>query len=67
MEWQDIETAPKDGTEVLVYAPPYGGLGDIIRKASWHEEAGWRVDEFRSVTHWQPLTPNPNGLERVER
>ena len=57
--WQPIETAPKDGTEVLVYAPPYAGLGDIICRAAWHDDAGWCVDELREVTHWQPLPDAP--------
>jgi hypothetical protein len=51
MTWQPIETAPKDGTEVLLYHPdlgmacwPWWG-----RQGPWHE-----------VTHWMPLPPPPD-------
>lgn len=57
--WRTMDSAPKDGTEVLVYAPPYAGLGDIICKAAWHNDAGWCVDELRTVTHWQSLPAFP--------
>lgn len=61
-EWQPIDTAPRDGTVVLIYAPPHAGLGDIICKASWHEDAGWCVDELRDVTHWMPM-PSPPAMK----
>jgi hypothetical protein len=59
--WRLIETAPKDGTEVLVFGRPISGE----RGSIWVEhyevvqaggEAGWPM----SVTHWMPL-PAPPG------
>jgi hypothetical protein len=53
--WQDISTAPKDGTVIWVYAPAYDGLDAITSICAWHEDAGFCIDELRSPTHWQPL------------
>lgn len=57
-EWQDISSAPKDGTYVLVYCPN-SFLGDyhVVR---WRG-ATYDTDEGESIynaTHWRPL-PNP--------
>lgn len=75
MIWNLIETAPKDGTEILLYAPlmytEIGELKDIITIGFWAEtfggeEAGWDVPQFgegfahfESFTHWMPLPPKP--------
>ena len=68
MQWQPIETAPRDGTRVLVYArldPPekwHEALRDIppvMAVASWHPDGGWCVCEVRDATHWMPLPAPP--------
>ncbi len=65
--WQEMETAPTDGSIVLVYAPPPDpekwhetvcGLPAIICTAAYHEDAGYCVDDIREPTHWRPL-PHP--------
>lgn len=65
-DWQPIETAPRDGTEVLVYATlpdhlqwadPDKQLRPVVRVTAWHPDAGWCVDELREATHWCPLRP----------
>jgi hypothetical protein len=69
--WQPIETAPKDGTCVIVYPPTFDGL---VSCAKWDEDRYakrprpyWRrMDAFGQVTrsrdnqptHWMPL-PDP--------
>ena len=58
-QWRPIESAPKDGTLVLVYCPPYAGLSSIRCTAEYHTDAGWCVDELRTVTHWLPLPSAP--------
>jgi len=66
-EWQPIETAPKDGTFVLVYAPNVGE--PRVTVGSWDrepdEEGGqrWRDDLFAwdtiEPTHWKTLPEPP--------
>lgn len=64
-EWHDIETAPKDGTKILVikeYFDPYRKL-----PMSWHDIAywtthnsgGWVSATAGTPTHWRPLPPPP--------
>ena len=62
--WQSIDTAPKDGTHILL---PFGG--SCIVGYWWHspggEENRWCADlsanrdEDLSPTHWMPLPPKP--------
>jgi Lar family restriction alleviation protein len=67
-DWMPIETAPRDGTEVLVYAAmpdhlqwadPDKQLRQIVRVTAWHPDAGWCVDELREASHWRPLPEGP--------
>jgi hypothetical protein len=60
MNWQPIETAPRDGTTVQVYLPPKDGLPGFVTTCAWHPDAGWCADELREITHWAPL-PEPPG------
>ena len=59
-EWQPIETAPRDGTNVWVYAAPFQDLPGFQCRYGYHPEGGWCVDELREVTHWQPLLLPPD-------
>jgi hypothetical protein len=63
--WQPIETAPRDGTPVLIGC----GLTQSQRWAVWsggmwrdgQESAGGRVSGVPSPTHWRPLPTPPEG------
>lgn len=65
--WQDIATAPRDGTPVLAYAPATDpvkwaiDLPSLICAAAYHDDAGWCVCTCREVTHWRPLPAPPKG------
>jgi hypothetical protein len=71
MDWQPIETAPKDGTAVLVfgerYSTPNGTPG--IAVARWYEDGfppqTWWGTAGNSLvvqcpSHWMPLPPPPD-------
>lgn len=71
-EWQPIETAPKDGTHILIATP-----GRSVLIAYWREEAlferfekgaawqvfdcedGWYSWAEKEATHWMPLPEAP--------
>lgn len=63
-QWQPIETAPKDGTEILAW----DGQGQAT--VSWKNGrwslvyAGWRAEDgdFDAAINWQPL-PAPPEVE----
>ncbi len=58
-EWQPIETAPKDGTSILLYAcerdvDVYSVVEGFTFEGDWLTQFGY-VD----ATHWMPLPPAP--------
>lgn len=73
MNWQPIETAPKDGAHILII--DMTGTIPIADIAHWHEgtfRAGtadcWEdakgkgpeiMGVYNSATHWMPLPPPP--------
>lgn len=71
-DWQSIETAPKDGTRVIL---SWGGksingfyLDNSKTPVPWE---GWRVESMvphppGTPTHWQPFPP-PYGAAMSER
>lgn len=67
-QWQPIESAPRDGTRVLVCTGPVGAFK--VRRyyvTHWlsrqHDRFGngWSFDGdgFINPTHWRPLPPPP--------
>jgi hypothetical protein len=69
-EWQPIETAPTDGTWVLVWGPSqrwssvmmaWFALNHRSGKAYWKDSTEW--DDYELVddqpTHWMPLPEPP--------
>lgn len=73
-EWQDIETAPRDGTVVLLWAEDAAGPVEMawdpegfnplasLRKGIWVGYGGqltWSEDRGAGPTHWMPLPEPP--------
>ena len=62
MEWQLIETAPKDGTSVLLWD---GGVVIGEWRPGYHpwNEGSWLIEggqiTARNATHWMPLPEKP--------
>lgn len=60
IDWRPIETAPKDGSRILLWTevgiPSWGGPQAAVGRWSgyWSDD---NCDEFRSVTHWAPINP----------
>ena len=59
-EWKPIESAPKDGSRVLIWHPDY--CAPIT--AQWYGSEGWKLDSdispfWMQPTHWMPLPPLP--------
>lgn len=55
-EWQSIETAPKDGTRVLL-----AGKGGKVADGRWAELQGIWIWPYvlSDPTHWLPAPPLP--------
>jgi len=82
-EWQSIETAPKDGTDILLYFPhrdlvirgSWGWQGEGDWEADLADWCDWNTDEEIVIqedpdyapTHWMPLPTPPAALEQAER
>lgn len=59
--WQPIETAPRDGTRVLVFAPAAGSEypANTQRVDRWHNGGWWQMRPAQPYTHWRPLPAGP--------
>ena len=64
-KWQPIETAPKDGTKVLIFV-----MGKNVMQASYSRCNEYWIDCWcsnmsgvYSPTHWQPLPKPPKEDE----
>jgi hypothetical protein len=76
--WQPIETAPRDGTTVMVYFKGHGAMtvawedpwGDGPEAATWcvtdHKHGSYPVRGYRTGddTHWRPL-PAPPAIDQA--
>ena len=71
-EWRPIDSAPRDTTRVMLFAPTRAFPEAVIvgwysdRGKEWLSEPGmWQ----RNPTHWMPLpdTPTPEIAHLVER
>jgi len=76
-EWEPIETAPRDGTTILVYFRRHGPM-TVVASDQDDPDADWRpwyIDDHKhgpyvvrgyrqgDDTHWMPLPKPPKALE----
>lgn len=64
--WQPIETAPKDGAEILIGWPDDVQIGWWERSRGyfgWHEASSPRTMQ---PTHWRPLPAPPESNRRPQ-
>lgn len=74
MSWQPIDTAPRDGTDVLVLLHPeiavrHGAKMEIchyedrpLLGETWTAQNRGFSTELAGATHWQPLPPPPEDV-----
>ena len=62
--WRTIESAPRDGTPILLATDEFSGGLQVV--GSWERDGtpGWECECHRryhpnSFTHWKPLDPGP--------
>jgi hypothetical protein len=65
MEWRPIDTAPKDGTEIILGSPNFVTCGKWdnsgffeLNVEFWESEA-FGPPEQLNATHWMPLPHRP--------
>lgn len=73
--WQDIASAPRDGTEILLWFPEEVARGDLARRSGyWNGNSGgdWYDNEWASdgmsalhgtPTRWRPLPAPPREVK----
>lgn len=65
--WKPIETAPKDGREIILFFPTYNENQIAVYRynedgeLAWEGIGGWSdVEGEYAPTHWMPLPPAPS-------
>lgn len=67
--WQDISTAPRDGTRFVAVGNNYGLYSETQHtciaqwfRGCWMEVSDWNeASELKYLTHWTPLPPPPGS------
>ena len=67
-KWQPIETAPKDGTGVIVFYYAKAGMAFAFwADGKWLEVSpalpSMMENEYCTPTHWMPLPESPEELD----
>lgn len=59
MDWQPIETAPKDGTNIIVYCPLPGSEYIVTARFIRVWVDSYEGEDIFNPTHWMPLPEPP--------
>ena len=73
-DWQDISTAPKDGTRFVAVGQNYGLDSEAQHTCiaqwlagCWVEVSDWNgASKLKYLTHWMPLPPLPCSATRKQ-
>lgn len=68
IEWQPIETAPKDKIVLVLYKDGHAASISITAALEWverKEKYGAAINDWEVPTHWIPMTPLPTEAERT--
>lgn len=67
-DWQPIETAPKDGTRFLCFAPAAEDRASLVRSDFWwvRERAFAHMRPGQPYTHWRPLPTAPAAAKETQ-
>lgn len=57
--WQDISTAPKDGTPFIGYRESCGDVGEMMWDNSGFTDVIEQHADLNDATHWMPLPEPP--------
>ena len=72
--WQDISTAPKNGTRFVAVGNNYGLYSEAQHtciaqwfRGCWMDVSEWNeTSELKYLTHWMPLLPLPGNAARKQ-
>ena len=56
--WQPIESAPKDGTQVLGF-DEFSGVCECVQYLKDEWVTTWDHEDFGRISHWMPLPVPP--------
>lgn len=60
-EWMPIDSAPRDGTRILIYAPDETDPDTVV---AYYAHPDWTCGRYGyRPSHWLPLPPRPKESE----
>lgn len=71
-QWRPIDSAPRDGTDILLYCPPVGKFAEENDIGRWNQSLGqWQMPDHQcggygkcDPTHWMPRPAPPKPESR---
>jgi len=66
-EWKEIETAPRDWTDIMAYVPDLCDAREVCEAYFDTEVKRWKAPAFGIIkpTHWKPLPSPPQPTKGI--